>query len=157
MPTSHQTVSETDSRRKLAEWSDGEEDEVARTNVAPATTNKWARVVILKNLFTPEGLKEDPELRSDIIEDMREDGEAFGTVTNVVVYDLEPEGVVIVRFKEASAAAQFIEKCNGRWFDGKQVEAKAATDNPKGRFKKSERYLNEDEEDELLESLINHK
>ncbi|KAG9818663.1 SET domain-containing protein, partial [Aureobasidium melanogenum] len=40
-----------------------------------------------------------------------------------VLYDLEPQGVVTVRFKEAESAALCAEAFNGRWFDKRKVIA----------------------------------
>jgi len=99
-------------------------------------------------------LEKDPNATVEIAEDMREEGEEFGPVTNVVVYDREPDGIVTVRFEDADAAAKFIEKCNGRFFDNRKLEVYAAQDNPKGKFKKSDRHVDEDEQEKHLDSLI---
>lgn len=40
----------------------------------------------------------------DLKEDIREECEKLGEVTNVVLYDKEEDGVVTVRFKEAEGA-----------------------------------------------------
>jgi HIV Tat-specific factor 1 len=138
---------------KLTEWSD-DEDEVQKKTFAP--TNKWAKIVIVKGAFTLEEIEEDKAARGDITEDMREEAEKFGVVTNVIVYDLEPEGIVAIRFQDEESASQFIEANHGRAFGGRNLDVRAAIDNPKGKFKKSARHVGEDEEEELLESLISH-
>lgn len=138
--------------RKLAEWSD-EEDEAAKETFA-APTNKWAKIVIIKHAFTLQEIEEDPDARADIREDFQTEGEKFGKVTNVVVYDQEPDGIVTIKFDDAEAAAQFIKACHDRFFGGTKLDVRAAQDNPKGKFKKSARYLDEEEEEELLDSLI---
>ncbi len=75
--------------RKLEEWVD--ED-----NFGPAITeedthisaNKNSRVVVLKHMFTLKELEEDPSLLLDLKEDVREECETLGEVTNVVLYDV---------------------------------------------------------------------
>jgi HIV Tat-specific factor 1 len=75
--------------RKLEEWVD--ED-----NFGPAITeedthisvNKNSRVVVLKHMFTLKELEEDPSLLLDLKEEVREECETLGEVTNVVLYDV---------------------------------------------------------------------
>jgi HIV Tat-specific factor 1 len=75
--------------RKLEEWVD--ED-----NFGPAITeedthisaNKNSRVVVLKHMFTLKELEDDPTLLLDLKEDVREECETLGEVTNVVLYDV---------------------------------------------------------------------
>jgi HIV Tat-specific factor 1 len=50
--------------------------------------NKNSRVVVLKHMFTIQGLEEDPTLLLDLKEDVREECESLGQVTNVVLYDV---------------------------------------------------------------------
>lgn len=47
-----------------------------------------SRVVVLKHMFTLDELKEDPSLLLDLKEDVREEAETIGDVTNVVLYDV---------------------------------------------------------------------
>jgi len=44
----------------------------------------------------------------DIKEDIREECSKIGDVTNVVLFDKEPEGVVTVRFSDPEAARQCV-------------------------------------------------
>lgn len=111
--------------RKLEEWVD--ED-----NFGPAITeedthisaNKNSRVVVLKHMFTQKELEEDPALLLDLKEDVREECETLGEVTNVVLYDVrqylpvpfsvtissphrlqrEPDGVMTVKFRDPISA-----------------------------------------------------
>lgn len=138
--------------RKLAEWSD-DEDEVAKETFVPK--NQWAKIAIVKHAFTLKELEDDKDARADIQADMRDEGEKHGKVTNVVIYDLEPEGIVTIRFEDVDSAESFIKACDGRSFDGRKLIVTAAQSNPKGKFKKSARYLNEEEEEELLNDLVN--
>lgn len=47
-----------------------------------------SRVVVLKHMFTLQELKDDPSLLLDLKEDVREEAETMGDVTNVVLYDV---------------------------------------------------------------------
>lgn len=49
--------------------------------------NQHNRVVILKHMFTLQGLEEDASLLLDLKEDVREECASLGEVTNVVLYD----------------------------------------------------------------------
>ena len=67
-------------------------------------------------MFTPQELKDDPSLLLELTEDVREEAENLGDVTNVVLYDvssnlsrldvqltypqLEPEEVMTVKFRD---------------------------------------------------------
>ena len=78
------------------------------------------RVTILKHMFALQELKDDPSLLLELEEDVREQAENLGDVTNVVLYDvssnlsrldvqstypqLEPEGVVTVKFRDPISA-----------------------------------------------------
>lgn len=72
-------------RRKLADWSSDEED--AGTIAGRA---KHSRVVVLQGMFTLKELEVDATLLLDLKEDVREECESLGTVTNVVLYDVRP-------------------------------------------------------------------
>lgn len=72
------------------------EEWVDEDNFGPAITeedthisaNKNSRVVVLKHMFTLKELEEDPSLLLDLKEDVREECETLGEVTNVVLYDV---------------------------------------------------------------------
>jgi HIV Tat-specific factor 1 len=70
-------------------------------------------------MFTFKELEEDPSLLLDLKEDVREECENLGVVTNVVLYDvsiataglsmlnsqqLEEEGIMTVKFKDQPSA-----------------------------------------------------
>lgn len=112
---------------KLADWSD---DEAAY--IPPEQrTGKRDKMVILKHMFTMQELEEDPAALLEIKEDIREECEKLGDVTNVVLYDLEPEGVVSVKFKKPESADACVQLMDGRSFGGRRVEAYV----PTGRIK----------------------
>lgn len=59
----------------------------------------------------------------------------YGEVTNLVLYDLEADGVITVRFKEPKAAEICVEKMSTRRFSGRPVKAYVPKTNE--RFRKS--------------------
>lgn len=147
-------INPTNNLSKLAEWSDNEE-EVAET-FAPKK-NKWAKVCILRYAFTLAELDEDDEAILDIKQDMREEGEKFGEVTNVTLFDKEQDGIIAIRFKEFDSAEKFMNANNGRMFAKRKLEVTLAEDKP--RFKKSARgeEPDSDEEERNLDKLARQK
>ncbi|KAL2879931.1 hypothetical protein SGCOL_004650 [Colletotrichum sp. CLE4] len=115
---------------KLADWSD---DDVAAVPVE--STSKRNRTVILRHMFTLAELEEDPAALVEIKEDIRDECGKLGKVTNVVLYDEEPDGVVAVKFSDTQAAQACIQLMHGRAFDGRIVEAGIAK--PREKFKMS--------------------
>ncbi|KAG7697658.1 hypothetical protein KL930_000287 [Ogataea haglerorum] len=101
--------------KKLHDWSDTEEDDETRRL-------REERTLIFKHCFTLKELEDDPGAILDIKEDIREGCEEIGDVTNVVLYDLEEDGIVSVRFKSAVAANNCISKMNGRYFGGHRLQ-----------------------------------
>ncbi|KAI8645090.1 hypothetical protein BD408DRAFT_339447 [Parasitella parasitica] len=49
---------------------------------------KFSKIVILKNMYTQEELDTDPTLLLELKEDVREECEKLGEVTNVILYDV---------------------------------------------------------------------
>lgn len=113
-------------RSLLTDWDD--DDPFARNNIGV----RQERTVVLKGLFTLEelqvslsirfllatnlvrltlGIKTDVEAILDIKDDVRNECSKFGEVTNVVLYDLEPAGVVTVKFAEHEDAQKCIAVC----------------------------------------------
>lgn len=52
---------------------------------------KFSKIVILKNMYTQEELDTDPTLLLELKEDVREECEKLGEVTNVILYDVSCE------------------------------------------------------------------
>lgn len=115
---------------KLADWSD---DDVP-VSVAPVSSKK-DKTVVLQHMFTQQELEEDPAALLEIKEDIREECSKLGTVTSVVLYDEEEDGIVTVKFKDSESAMACINLMHGRSFGGMKVEAALATG--KEKFKKS--------------------
>jgi len=54
-----------------------------------------SRVVVLKHMFTLQELRDDPTVLLDLKEDVRDEAEAVGDVTNVVLYDVRSHYMLI--------------------------------------------------------------
>ncbi|TIA83923.1 hypothetical protein E3P98_00524 [Wallemia ichthyophaga] len=102
---------------KLNDWDS--EDESGLADRLPSNTT--SRVVVLRHMFTPSELKEDPTLLLDLKQDVREDAEQIGKVTSVVLYDAEPDGIMTVKFSDHIAAQACVLKYEGRYFAGRRV------------------------------------
>ncbi|CZR62080.1 related to cold sensitive U2 snRNA supressor [Phialocephala subalpina] len=121
---------------RLADWSDDEPSTIMETS------SRWDKVVILKHMFTLEELAEDSAAILDIKEDIREECSKLGEVTNVVLFDLEEEGVASVRFSNAEAAKACVGVMDGRSFAGQKVVAYIS--DGKEQFKKSKKKADDD-------------
>ncbi|KAG9316468.1 hypothetical protein JVU11DRAFT_2504 [Chiua virens] len=85
--------------------------------------NRNSRVVVLKHMFSLKELDEDASLLLDLKEDVRDECLTLGEVTNVVLYDKEPEGIMTIKFRDPLSAQACILKMNGRFFAGRRIEA----------------------------------
>ncbi|KAH9895132.1 hypothetical protein C8Q73DRAFT_693187 [Cubamyces lactineus] len=123
-------------QKKLGEWDDedGFGPSITEEDKMNAM-NKHGRVVVLKHMFTLKELEEDSSLLLDLKEDVREECSSLGEVTNVVLYDLEPEGIMTVKFKDPLSAQACVLKMNGRFFAGRRIEASLYAG--RQRFKRS--------------------
>ncbi|KAL2165264.1 hypothetical protein VTH06DRAFT_561 [Thermothelomyces fergusii] len=121
---------------KLADWSD---DDGGGHHPSSAVPPKHQRVVILRNMFTLDELREDPAALLDIKEDVREECAKLGPVTNVVLYDEEEDGIVSVKFRTREAAEACLRLMHGRAFAGRIVEAYLATGRERFRKSKADR------------------
>jgi HIV Tat-specific factor 1 len=137
--------------QRLADWSEDEDGGALLNKEVKKEVkkvSKWDKVVILKHMFTLDGLaqeiREDPQAKEYLLEDTKEKCEEFGEVLDLFIFDLEQEGVMTVRFAKAEDAAMCAQKLNGWRFDGRTVEASISTGQ---RFRKSQLSA-EDEEAE---------
>ncbi|KAI1640349.1 hypothetical protein F4809DRAFT_482656 [Biscogniauxia mediterranea] len=117
---------------KLADWDD---DDPYAAAGGPQAEAKRDRVVILRHMFTLQELDEDPAAMLEIKEDIREECAKLGPVTNVVLYDLEEDGIASVKFRDPEAAAACVNLMDGRAFDGRTVRASIASG--RERYRKS--------------------
>ncbi|EIM81169.1 uncharacterized protein STEHIDRAFT_172176 [Stereum hirsutum FP-91666 SS1] len=129
-------------QKKLEEWDDEDNfgpslTDADRLGPGPqgAGANPNSRVVVLRHMFTLEELEKDATLLLDLKEDVREECETLGEVTNVVLYDKEPEGIMTVKFRDPVSAQACVIKMNGRFFAGRAIEASLWAG--KQRFKQS--------------------
>ncbi|KAG0242101.1 hypothetical protein B0O80DRAFT_425904 [Mortierella sp. GBAus27b] len=111
--------------------------------------DKWNKVCILKHMFTVQELEQDPTLLLDLKEEIREECEKLGEVTNVIIYDHHPDGVVSVRFKDKEAALLCVQMMSGRYFAGQKVEAAIYDGHTKYESKKSKEELEAEEKRRL--------
>ncbi|KAG0282548.1 hypothetical protein BGZ96_000366 [Linnemannia gamsii] len=111
--------------------------------------DKWNKVCILKHMFTLEELEADPTLLLDLKEDIREECEKVGEVTNVIIYDHHPDGVVSVRYKEKESADLCVKLMSGRFFAGQRVVAEIYDGHTKYESQKSKEELEEEEKQRL--------
>ncbi|KAL8803481.1 MAG: hypothetical protein Q9182_003178 [Xanthomendoza sp. 2 TL-2023] len=114
---------------KLADWDDDDPQAIQDTS------SRWDKVVILKHMFTLRELEEDPAAILEIKEDIREECAKIANVTNVVLFDKEPNGVASVRFSDAEGAKACVRVMDNRFFAGTRVEAYISDGSEK--FKKS--------------------
>ncbi|KAG8863479.1 hypothetical protein FRB96_008219 [Tulasnella sp. 330] len=119
---------------KLNDWDD--EDGFGPSSDVPITASSLAlqgRVVVLKHMFTLKDLEDDASLLLDLKQEVREECETLGDVTNIVLYDKELDGVITVKFRDSVSAQACILKMNGRFFDGRKVSAELYTGKEKFR------------------------
>ncbi|KAJ3570960.1 hypothetical protein NP233_g4065 [Leucocoprinus birnbaumii] len=111
-------------QKKLQEWDDEDGFGPAKTEEDNShNINKNSRVVVLKHMFTLEDIEKDASLLLDLKEDVRDECATLGEVTNVVLYDKEKDGVMTVKFRDPISAQACVVKMNGRFFDGRRIEA----------------------------------
>ncbi|KAF8441368.1 hypothetical protein L210DRAFT_3759977 [Boletus edulis BED1] len=111
-------------QKKLQEWDDEDGFGPAKTEEDDMNLpNRNSRVVVLKYMFTLKELDEDASLLLDLKEDVRDECSTLGEVTNVVLYDKEPEGIMTVKFRDPLGAQACVLKMNARFFAGRRIEA----------------------------------
>ncbi|KAK5628021.1 hypothetical protein RRF57_003736 [Xylaria bambusicola] len=127
---------------KLADW----DDDDGPFSVQLETNAPKGRVVILRHMFTLRELEEDPAAMLEIKEDIRDECSKLGAVTNVILYDLEEEGIASVKFQTPESAAACVDLMDGRAFDGRTVRATIAS--AKEKYHRSDKNGGEGEDDE---------
>lgn len=65
-------------------------------------------IPLLQLVLIYQLLQEDPAAMLEIKEDIREECAKVGDVTNVVLFDKEPDGVASVRYADAEAAKECV-------------------------------------------------
>jgi hypothetical protein len=83
---------------------------------------KGLTIVVLKHMFTPEQARDDTVLEG-LERQIRTECAQWGTVTKITMFASNPQGIVLVRFKEPTAATTTIENLNGRLNGKTKIEA----------------------------------
>jgi len=79
--------------------------------------------IIIKHMFTQEEAWTSPTFFKDLEADVNRECEKFGEVEKVKIFERNAEGVVAVKYKLHYPAARCVEKMNGRWFAGRQLQS----------------------------------
>ncbi|KOX75748.1 HIV Tat-specific factor 1 [Melipona quadrifasciata] len=125
---------------------------------APGEPMRHERVVIIKNLFSPEDFDKEVSLLLEYQQDIRSECLKCGDVRKVVIYDRHPEGVAQVTFRESTEAQACVQLLNGRWFSQRKISAEiwdgktrykiAETDaETEARIAKWDQYLDDGQEE----------
>lgn len=115
---------------KLSDWRDSPSPPNSPTHLSsspilpPASTSGGGRTVVLTKMFTLHELDSDPSLLLDLKQDVREEcNSRIGGVTNVILYDKEPEGIITVKFKKQEQAEKCVKMMKGRFFAQRKIDA----------------------------------
>lgn len=85
--------------------------------------SKHERIVIIKNLFTPELFDTEVHLIIDYQRDLREECSKCGTVRKVVIFDRHPEGVAQINMADPEEADLVVQMMDKRFFGKRQLSA----------------------------------
>ncbi|XP_017877315.1 HIV Tat-specific factor 1 homolog [Ceratina calcarata] len=129
---------------------------------------KHEKVVIIKNLFSPEDFDKEVSLLLEYQQDIRSECLKCGDVRKVIIYDRHPEGVAQVTFREPAEAQACIQLLNGRWFSQRKISAEIWDGKTKykvletdaeieARIAKWDKYLEDEEEEKKQEAVRNKK
>jgi len=103
---------------------------------------------MVKNMFKIEEVQGDKEQIEEIESVIREEAEEkdWGVIQRILVFDLEPDGLVQIRFTNPENAEKAKKIMNGRSFDFKTLEAWVMQ--TKQRYKMTHFRKDGDEEEE---------
>jgi HIV Tat-specific factor 1 len=113
-------------------WAD-EGDEAAPVSTALASrvggvgADMDLRIVVLKHMYDPAEVSSHPEGRDGFVADLEEDvgqelAVSCGDVEKMTAFLRHEDGVLIVKFKTAGAAARCLSGLHGRFYAGRKVE-----------------------------------
>ncbi|TXT08747.1 hypothetical protein VHUM_02875 [Vanrija humicola] len=140
---------------KLAWHSDSASEDENEGPGSNQPSSRFSRIVVLKGMFKLEDLDKEPELLLELKEDVRDEAESLGTVTSVVLYDKEPDGVMTIKFKDGTAAQACVLKMDGRFFDGRKISAALYSGRERYRKSGGSQATGEDEEADEQKRLDN--
>lgn len=82
------------------------------------------KIIILKHMFSfDEAAKEGKEFYEELIEEVKAECQKIGEVVRVTPLEHHKQGIVCVKFKTSCEAEECIRVMDGRYFDGRTVEA----------------------------------
>ncbi|EPX73347.1 U2 snRNP-associated protein Uap2 [Schizosaccharomyces octosporus yFS286] len=131
--------------QKISSWGEVEEE------VDEKRRKRFGKILVLKHIFTLKELETQPELLLDLKEDITAEAEKCGRVTNVSLYDQEPEGIVTIRFSNNEEAEVCMRLMQGRYFDGRIVEASIYDGTTRFRKSGKQSFDNDEDEEHRLE------
>eukprot|EP00890_Picochlorum_soloecismus_P005566 jgi/Picsp_1/600/NSC_00597-R1_protein len=79
--------------------------------------------VVLKGMFSIDEMMENPGLKEELEDDVETECEKLGSIDKVRVFPTNPEGVIVVKYKEPKHANLCADTMNGRWFGGRKISA----------------------------------
>lgn len=98
--------------------------------------SKHERVVVIKNLFSPDVFENHMDLIIDYQNNVRQEASKYGTVKKVVIYSSEPEGVAEIVMNDPEEADMAVKMMNGTTFETRILSAE--TWDGKTRYRKNE-------------------
>lgn len=125
-------------KEKLLDW---------RPDKMRGERSKHERVVIIKNMFSPEIFENHVDLIIKYQEDLRNECTKCGTVRRVMVYASEPEGIVEVRMSDPEEADLVVQMMHRRNFGSRILTAELW--DGKTKFKRNENETETEKNDRL--------
>lgn len=98
--------------------------------------SKHERVVVIKNLFTPDVFENHVDLIIDYQNNVQQEASKYGTVKKVVIYSSEAEGVAEIVMNDPEEADLAVKMMNGTTFETRILSAE--TWDGKTRYRKNE-------------------
>jgi hypothetical protein len=81
------------------------------------------RVLVLRHMFDPTELAADAGFAEELEEDVASEALRFGEVERLSIFSRHPEGVIMVKYASAGAAADALAAFSGRFFGGRRIAA----------------------------------
>ena len=81
------------------------------------------KIIVLQNMFSLQEAKSnsvnadflvEPNFKEELMSDVRSGCEPFGVVEKVTIFDTNPDGIVVVKFKSANAAENVKSSCDDK-------------------------------------------
>ncbi|HYE75823.1 MAG TPA: hypothetical protein VEF04_20940, partial [Blastocatellia bacterium] len=93
-----------------------------------ATKEAALLIVVIKSMFVPEELEKGGaeaivELEQELVEGLSSLCPIGDEIKKITIFKSHPDAVILVRFKDAILAQECVQLMNGRFFDGRKIEA----------------------------------